>query len=84
MDNLRGSVLMVLAMLGFAIEDMCVKLMAGALPTGEILALLGAGGAAIFGAVCLMRGERLLGRKPRSADDATCAMAESLIDRHLV
>lgn len=62
MDNLRGSVLMVLAMLGFAVEDMFVKLMAGALPTGEILALLGAGGAVVFGVVCVVRGERLFSR----------------------
>ena len=62
MDNLRGSVLMVLAMLGFAVEDMFVKLMAGALPTGEILALLGAGGAVVFGVICIARGDRLFSR----------------------
>lgn len=33
MDNLRGAALMTLAMLGFAAEDMFIKLMAGALPT---------------------------------------------------
>lgn len=62
MDNLRGSILMVLAMLGFAFEDMFVKLMAGALPTGEILAVVGAGGAVIFGGACVLRGEALFSR----------------------
>ena len=48
MDNLRGAALMTFAMLGFAIEDMFIKLMSGALPVGQIVALLGAGGAIIF------------------------------------
>ena len=62
MDNLRGSILMVLAMLGFAIEDMLIKQMAGALPTGQILAMLGLGGGIIFAMACRMQGESLLGR----------------------
>ena len=33
MDNLRGAALMTIAMLGFAFEDMIIKLMAGAMPT---------------------------------------------------
>lgn len=48
MDNLRGAALMTIAMLGFAIEDMFIKLMSDALPVGQIVALLGAGGATIF------------------------------------
>ncbi|MCF7700153.1 DMT family transporter [Loktanella sp. M215] len=62
MDNLRGSILMVLAMLGFALEDMFIKQMAGALPTGQILAMLGLGGGIVFAIVCRMQGERLLRR----------------------
>jgi drug/metabolite transporter (DMT)-like permease len=62
LDNLRGSILMVLAMLGFAIEDMLIKQMAGALPTGQILAMLGLGGGIIFAMACRMQGESLLGR----------------------
>lgn len=62
MDNLRGSFLMVLAMAGFAIEDMFIKLMAGALPVGQILALLGAGGALIFAVIAWLRGDRLVSR----------------------
>lgn len=61
-DNLRGSFLMVAAMAGFALEDMFIKQMAGALPVGQILVLLGVGGAAIFAALALWRGDRLISR----------------------
>lgn len=53
MENLRGALLMVLAMAGFALEDMCIKFMAGALPVGQILMMLGAGGALGFGCICM-------------------------------
>ncbi|MBS1303717.1 DMT family transporter [Loktanella sp. SALINAS62] len=60
MNNLRGGILMVLAMLGFAIEDMFIKLLAGSLSVGAILIFLGLGGALMFGALSLRRGDRLL------------------------
>ncbi|MBK0326767.1 DMT family transporter [Rhodobacteraceae bacterium F11138] len=59
MDNLRGAMLMTLAMLGFAIEDMFVKLASAALPTWQIIGALGAGGAVIFATLTLMRGQPL-------------------------
>ena len=62
MNNLRGGVLMVLAMLGFAIEDMFIKLLAGSLSVGAILVLLGLGGAIVFGALALARGDALWSR----------------------
>ena len=44
-DNLRGSLFMVLAMLGFAIEDMLLKRVATAgMPVGLVLILFGGGG----------------------------------------
>ncbi|MCC5975533.1 MAG: DMT family transporter [Rubellimicrobium sp.] len=61
-DNLRGSLLMMLAMALFAIEDMLIKLMATSLPVGQILVFLGASGALLFGAAALVRGERLWSR----------------------
>lgn len=66
-DNLRGAALMTLAMLGFAVEDMFIKLMAGALPTWQIVAALGAGGALVFGAVVVGLRQRLLTRAFLSA-----------------
>ena len=61
-DNIRGSILMVLAMLGFAIEDMFIKQIAGDLPVGQILILLGMGGAFIFGALARLYGDPLFSR----------------------
>lgn len=62
MENLRGSALMVLAMAGFALEDMFVKRLSYDLPVGQILAFLGAGGAVMFGAIAIARGHRLFSR----------------------
>jgi len=53
---LRGILLMVLSMAGFAIEDMCVKLSSAELPTGEILLILGVAGTAFFAALCRLQG----------------------------
>ena len=46
---------MVLAMLGFAVEDMLIKQMAGALPVGQILATLGLGGVLLFAPLARLR-----------------------------
>ena len=59
-DNLRGALLMTLAMAGFAIEDMFIKLLAGALPVGQVLLFLGIGGALVFGTIAHRRGEVLV------------------------
>ncbi len=53
---------MVLAMAGFAIEDMFIKQIAGALPVGQILAMLGIGGTLVFGTMALRRGDPLWSR----------------------
>ncbi|SLN13838.1 Riboflavin transporter [Roseovarius gaetbuli] len=62
MENLRGSILMVLAMAGFALEDMFIKRLAVNLPVGQIVIFLGIGGAIIFAAITLSQGHRLLSR----------------------
>lgn len=62
MDNLRGAMLMVLAMLGFAFEDMFIKLTADALPVGQIVLMLGFGGGMIFAAILLLKGQALWSR----------------------
>lgn len=64
MENLRGAALMTLAMLGFAVEDMFVKLLAGVFPTWQIIGILGVGGACVFGTLTLLRREILF---PRAA-----------------
>ena len=60
MDNIRGSALMVLAMAGFALEDTFIKFLSADLPVGQILFLMGIGGALIFGAVSLAKGDNLI------------------------
>ena len=52
-DTLRGSLLMALAMAAFAVEDMIIKSVAGAMPTGQVLIFFGLGGMAIFAAMAL-------------------------------
>ena len=59
MDNLRGAVLMTLAMLAFALEDTAIKFLSGALPTWQIVLTLGLGGAPIFATLVLLQREAL-------------------------
>lgn len=59
-ENLNGIVLMVLSMLGFAIADTGIKLLDGAVPVGELLMLLGAGGAVVFGVIAKANGLKLI------------------------
>ncbi len=47
-DNLRGIILMVLAMAGFALEDMAIKILSAHLPSGQIILFIGIGGSAVF------------------------------------
>jgi drug/metabolite transporter (DMT)-like permease len=59
-DNLRGSLFMTLAMLGFAVEDMFLKSATRHLPVGEVLVIFGTGGMVLFAALTRRRGERIL------------------------
>lgn len=61
-ENGRAILFMVLAMALFAVEDMFIKLLAGAIPLGQILVLLGVGGTLIFGTIALAQGDRLVSR----------------------
>ncbi len=59
LDNLRGAAIMVLAMLGFALEDALIKLLSGALPVGQIIGLFGLGGGVVFALICRAKGQSL-------------------------
>lgn len=59
-DNLRGAILMALAMAGFALEDMFIKLLADTVPVGQILLLLGIGGSLAFGIIAHRKGQAVL------------------------
>jgi drug/metabolite transporter (DMT)-like permease len=58
-DNLRGILLMVASMAGFAIEDMFVKSVAADLPAGQILLALSVGGAPVFVFLAIRQGNRV-------------------------
>jgi drug/metabolite transporter (DMT)-like permease len=60
MDNLRGSLLMVLAMAGFAAEDLFVKMLSEDIPVGQILMMLGGGGCTVFAIAARAQGTRLI------------------------
>ena len=60
-ENLRGIGLMVLAMFGFAVTDMFIKLLGATLPTGQILVVLGGGGSLVFALLARHRGDTLIG-----------------------
>jgi len=62
MENVRGIILMVASMAGFAIEDMLIKLASDDVPVGQILMMLGIGGTAIFWIALRLRGEAFFGR----------------------
>lgn len=63
-DNLRGSLYMVAAMAGFAVEDMFLKSAARSLPTGQVILIMGLGGVLVFGLMARARGEAAF---PRAA-----------------
>lgn len=48
MENLRGAAFMTFSMLAFAVEDVLIKMLGARVPTGQIISLIGAGGALAF------------------------------------
>ena len=64
MENVRGAILMSLAMAGFAIEDMFIKLTKDfGMPTGQVLAVLGLMGGVVYWAFMARKGIPLVTRK---------------------
>ncbi|OUD10908.1 hypothetical protein BVC71_05430 [Marivivens niveibacter] len=64
MENVRGAILMSLAMAGFAIEDMFIKLTKDfGMPTGQVLAVLGLMGGMVYWAFMAHKGIPLITRK---------------------
>jgi drug/metabolite transporter (DMT)-like permease len=59
-DNFRASILMIVTMLGFAGEDLFIKLVSARLPMGQILLIVGTGGVAAMFALAKLNRVRLL------------------------
>ncbi|MDO9526982.1 MAG: DMT family transporter [Gemmobacter sp.] len=61
-ESLKGAALMVLAMAGFALEDMLIKRLSTSLPSSQTLLMIGLGGMAVFAAAVRAKGQRLAPR----------------------
>ena len=59
MDNMRGAAFMVFSMFCFAVEDALIKLLADAIPVGQILSIICLGGLIAFMAWSVFKGDRL-------------------------
>ncbi|MEO0357380.1 MAG: EamA family transporter [Pseudomonadota bacterium] len=57
-SNLIGIILTICAMAAFALEDGLIKYLSGALPTGQILILIGMGGTTVFATWAILAGHR--------------------------
>jgi len=55
MENLRGILFMILAMAGFAFEDLFIKTLSAHLPVSEIIIILGSTGSIIFLIIALLQ-----------------------------
>ena len=62
-DNTRAALLMVASMAAFAFEDLFLKRAAEALPPGQVIAMLGAAGAAVFWIFAARAGQPILTRR---------------------
>lgn len=62
MENLRAILLITASMAGFALEDALIKGLSASLPTGQILMLLGLGGALFFGLMARANGHHAVSR----------------------
>lgn len=61
-DNLRGGILMTIAMFVFAIEDALVKLLAGEMPIGEVVLIVGSAAVVMMWVTALLARAPLLSR----------------------
>ncbi len=59
-DNTAATLLMVGAMAAFAIEDLFLKRAAMALPPGQVIAMMGLGGACVFWVMAAFKGQKVL------------------------
>jgi drug/metabolite transporter (DMT)-like permease len=59
MNNLRGALLMIVSMGGFALEDMFIKKVSESLPVGQILLSVGLGGTIAFAAATFFQRQSL-------------------------
>lgn len=54
MDNLKGILFMILAMAGFAFEDLFIKMLSTYFPISEVIIILGFTGTVVFLIIALL------------------------------
>ena len=62
MENLRGILFMILAMAGFALEDLFIKLLSSHVPVSQILIILGFSGTTVFLIIAILTNAPILHR----------------------
>ncbi len=63
MNNVRGILLVLLAMVGFTLEDTFIKALTGGMAVGQVLMLIGLGSASVFALFASVRGENIFGAR---------------------
>ncbi|MDR0810648.1 MAG: DMT family transporter [Gemmobacter sp.] len=58
-ENLRGAAFMALSMAGFAVEDMCLKAAARAMPLGQVMLMVGIAGMIVFAVMATRQSEAM-------------------------
>jgi len=76
MDNVKGIVLLLVAMVGFTIEDLFIKQLSGSLPVGQILILIGLGAGLVFLVALAVQGQSLRNRAAWQPMPVLRALAE--------
>jgi drug/metabolite transporter (DMT)-like permease len=76
-DNPAATLLMVGSMAAFAVEDLFLKRAAMALPPGQVIAMMGAGGALVFWAIALLKRQPILTRRALRGAPVRRALSEA-------
>ncbi|WP_349037527.1 DMT family transporter [Pseudotabrizicola sp. 4114] len=77
-DNPRAAGLMVASMAGFALEDLFLKRAASAMPPGQVIAMMGAGGAVVFWLIAARLRQPILTRRALTGAAALRTLSEAL------
>lgn len=76
-DNTAATVLMVGSMAAFAVEDLFLKRAATALPPGQVIAMMGAGGALVFWIIAAIKRQPILTARALSGAPLLRALSEA-------
>lgn len=63
MNNVRGILLVLLAMVGFTLEDTFIKTLTTGMAVGQVLMMIGLGSASVFALWAILRGDKLFGAR---------------------